>query len=138
MPKNVSPPRKVAQDFSPTPRTKRLGPIPALNDKPPVEQVVYDANQNVVYNDWTVMSNFDEGLRQALINWIDTTKEGKVVTSTTGSTRSKTINFQFYGNPSRDMIGNGDLGTFSLNFKYTRSIIRPLASRPGAVPLVKR
>jgi len=36
MSKNVSPPRKVAQDFSPTPRTKRLGPIPALNDKPPV------------------------------------------------------------------------------------------------------
>jgi len=26
--KQVSPPRKLAKDFSPTPKTKRLGPIP--------------------------------------------------------------------------------------------------------------
>lgn len=136
--KQVSPPRKLAKDFSPTPKTKRLGPIPNIADKTPIEQVVYDSNQNVVYNDWTAMSNFDEGLRQALISWIDTTKEGTIVVNPTGSTRSKTINFQFYGNPSKDMVGNGDVGTFSLVFKYTKNIVKPQALGPASLPVLKR
>ena len=73
------------------------------------------------------MDNFDEGLRQALIKWVDTTKEGKIVLNPTGSTRTKTINFQFYGNPSKDIIGAGDIGEFKLEFKYTKKIIQPLA-----------
>jgi hypothetical protein len=125
---NINPERKVAKDFSPTPFTRRLGPKPAAGETSPVSEVQQDANQEVEYNDWQVMNNFDEGLRQALISWIDTTKEGKVLTNATGSTRSKTINFQFYGNPSKDVIGAGDIGEFSLQFKYTKRIVRPQAS----------
>jgi hypothetical protein len=136
--KSVSPPRKVSKDYSPVPRTKRLGPAPQTESKTPIEQVVFDSNQNVIYNDWGVMSNFDEGLRQALIGWVNTTKEGSVVLDSSGSTRSKTINFQFYGNPSNVMVGNGDIGTFSLSFKYTKSVVRTFSTVPGAFPVLKR
>tara|TARA_B100000900_G_C20558454_1_gene707805 strand:+ start:749 stop:1162 length:414 start_codon:yes stop_codon:yes gene_type:complete len=121
---NVSPVRKVAKNFSKTPLTRRLGP--AVTSKAPLEEAVADGNQEVEYNDWQVMDNFDEGLRSALIKWINTTKEGKQLTSITGSTRTKTINFQFYGNPSKDIIGAGDIGEFKLEFKYTKKIIQPL------------
>ena len=136
--KNVSPDRKVDKAFSAIPRTKRLGPIPQSNSMTPIQQVVFDSNQNVVYNDWGVMSNFTEGLRQALIGWINTTKEGKVVLNSSGSTRSKTINFQFYGNPSNVMVGNGDIGTFSLSFKYTKSVVTTSSSKPGSFPILTR
>ena len=121
---NVSPVRKVAKNFSKTPLTRRLGPV--VSAKAPLEEAIADGNQEVEYNDWQVMDNFDEGLRSALIKWINTTKEGKQLTSITGSTRTKTINCQFYGNPSKDIIGAGDIGEFKLEFKYTRKIVQPL------------
>lgn len=124
--KNISPVRKVAKDYSKTPLTRRLGPIVA--GKTPLEEAVADGNQEISYNDWQVMDNFDEGLRQAMIKWIDTTKEGKQVVNPTGSTRTKTINFQFYGNPSKDIIGAGDIGEFKLEFKYTKKIIQAQAT----------
>lgn len=123
---NINPSRKISKEFSKTPLTSRLGPKPVSTT--PLSEAQNDANTNVQYNDWQVMDNFDEGLRQALINWINTTKEGKVVTNLSGSTRSKTLNFQFYGNPSKDIIGAGDIGEFSLVFKYTRRIVQPAAT----------
>tara|TARA_R110000772_G_scaffold172113_6_gene283991 strand:+ start:1050 stop:1460 length:411 start_codon:yes stop_codon:yes gene_type:complete len=122
---NVSPARKKARNFSKTPLTRRLGPL--TKDVTPLQQSIDEGNSEVSYNDWQVMDNFDEGLRQALIKWVDTTKEGKIVLNPTGSTRTKTINFQFYGNPSKDIIGAGDIGEFKLEFKYTKKIIQPLA-----------
>lgn len=123
---NINPARKLAKEFSKTPMTSRLGPKPV--DSTPIADAQAEGNSVVQYNDWQVMDNFDEGLRQALIEWINTTKEGIVVTSPSGSTRSKTINFQFYGNPSKDIIGAGDIGEFSLKFKYTRRIVQPVAT----------
>lgn len=123
--KNISPPRKLAKNYSKTPLTRRLGPI--TKDVAPIQQAIDEGNAEVSYNDWQVMDNMDEGMRQALIRWIDTTKEGKQVLNPTGSTRTKTINFQFYGNPSKDIIGAGDIGEFKLEFKYTKKIIQPLA-----------
>jgi hypothetical protein len=124
--KNIKPARKLAKNYSKTPLTRRLGPI--VRDKSPIQQVVDEGSEEVSYNDWQVMDNMDEGMRQALIRWIDTTKEGKQVLNPTGSTRTKTINFQFYGNPSKDIIGAaGDIGEFKLEFKYTKKIIQPLA-----------
>tara|TARA_R110001592_G_scaffold145112_4_gene368635 strand:+ start:3583 stop:3993 length:411 start_codon:yes stop_codon:yes gene_type:complete len=122
---NISPARKKAKNFSKTPLTRRLGPL--TKDKAPLQQSIDEGNSEVSYNDWQVMDNFDEGLRQALIKWVNTTKEGKTVLNPTGSTRTKTINFQFYGNPSKDIIGAGDIGEFKLEFKYTKKIIQPLA-----------
>jgi hypothetical protein len=134
--KNVYPSRQISPDFSKTPLTGRLGPKPV--DLPPLEAAINAQNQDVEYNDWQVMDVFDEGLRQALINWINTTKEGVVVTNPTGSTRSKTINFQFYGNPSKDIIGAGEVGKFELKFQYTRRIVQPISTSSGDNNLLTR
>tara|TARA_Y100000389_G_C17334012_1_gene449649 strand:+ start:494 stop:913 length:420 start_codon:yes stop_codon:yes gene_type:complete len=123
---NINPTRKVAKDFTKTPLTTRLGPqVEQSQSKTPLQDVIDEGNVEISYNDWQVMDQFDEGLRQALIKWVDTTKEGKQVLNPTGSTRSKTINFQFYGNPSNDLVGAGDIGEFKLGFKYTRKIVSP-------------
>jgi|AACY02.14.fsa_nt_gi hypothetical protein len=127
MPKNeISPNRQVAKDFSPTPFTNVLGP--SLTKDNSIQNAITESNKNIDYDDWKVLDTFDEGLRQALINWIDTTKEGKVIVNPTGSTRSKTINFQFYGTPSKDIIGSGDIGEYSLIFKYTKKIVSPIST----------
>lgn len=123
----IDPSRKLDKDFSKTPFTRRLGPRPD-NETSTVEQIQNDGNQEVNVDNWEVMSNFDEGLRQALINWVNTTKEGRQVNNLTGSTRTKKIDFQFYGNPSKDIVGQGNIGEYSLVFKYTKRIIEPLAT----------
>jgi hypothetical protein len=121
---NIDPSRKLSTDFSKTPMTRRLGPKPVENSLNALEEAQAQGNQTVEVDEWQVMDVFDEGLRNALINWVNQTKEGRTVTSLTGSTRSKQIDFQFYGNPSKDIVGVGDIGQFSLVFKYTRKIVQ--------------
>jgi len=125
---NINPSRKVDVGFNPTPITQVLGAITAPEDKTPIQEVVEDSNSEVEYNDWQVLDQFEEGLRQALIKWIDTTKEGVVVKNPEGSTRKKVINFYFYGIPSHDLINRNEIGDFSLTFKYTKKVISPQSS----------
>jgi hypothetical protein len=124
---NINPSRKVDLTFTPTPITQVIGAIESPESKRPIEVVLEESNADVDYNDWQVLEQFEEGLRQALINWIDTTKEGIVVKNPEGTTRKKRINFQFYGIPSHDLIDKNEIGKFSLTFKYTKKIINPQA-----------
>lgn len=129
----LDPARKLDKNFSKTPFTRRLGPIPAENDTSTLQTIQNEGNQDVKVNKWEPMDTFDEGLRQALINWINTTKEGREVNNLSGSTRTKRIDFQFYGNPSKDLVGCGDIGKYSIIFKYTRRIIQPLATNAQVI-----
>lgn len=122
---NLNPSLKVQPGFKPTIFTNSLGPIKNNAHVNPVVAAQNNSNQPLAVNEWQAMDSFDEGLRQALIGWVNTTKEGIVVTNSSGSTRSKTINFQFYGSPSKDIIGLGDVGQFSVVFKYTTQIVQP-------------
>lgn len=133
----LNPSRKLSANFSKTPLTRRMGPVPPADDMTTMEQVVSDGNQEVDVAQWETMDQFDEGLRQALINWVNQTKEGREVTSISGSTRTKKIDFQFYGNPSKDLVGNGDIGEYSLVFRYTRKIIQPISTN-AASPALQR
>lgn len=121
---NIDPSRKLSPDFSKTPLTKRLGPIPLENSLNALEEVQADGNKEIEVDEWQNMDTFDEGLRNALTDWINKTKEGRVITNPSGSTRTKKIDFQFYGNPSKDIIGQGDVGQFSLIFKFTKKVVQ--------------
>lgn len=125
---NINPSRKVDLNFKRVPITGVIGALQSPELKTPIENVLDEANKTVQYNDWQVLDQFEEGLRQALIKWIDTTKEGVVVKNPEGSTRKKVINFQFYGIPSHDLINKNEIGKFSLTFKYTKKIITPQAT----------
>lgn len=122
---NLNPSLKVESSFKPTIYTGSLGPVKPANYQNPVLAAQSNSNQTLAVNEWQAMEVFDEGLRQALIKWVNTTKEGIVVTNASGSTRSKTINFQFFGSPSKDIIGAGDVGQFSIVFKFTTQIVTP-------------
>ena len=122
---NINPPLSVQPEFRVTLFTESLGPIKPSDYVNPVVAAQAVSNKPIAVNEWQVMDSFDEGLRQSLISWINTTKEGVVVNNASGSTRSKTINFQFFGSPSKDIIGAGDIGQFSVVFKYTTQIVQP-------------
>jgi hypothetical protein len=132
---NINPSRKLDLNFTPLPITQVIGAIESPESKKPIETVIEDANSDIQYNDWQVLDQFEEGLRQALIKWIDTTKEGIVVKNPQGTTRKKVINFQFYGTPSHDLIDKNEIGQFSLTFQYTKKVINPQAS--GAQTLTR-
>lgn len=132
---NVNPSRRVDSSFLPISITQVIGAIASLEDKKPIESVIEEANADSQYYNWQVLDQFEEGLRQALIKFIDTTKEGVVVKNPQGNTRKKVINFQFYGTPSHDLIDKNEIGKFSLVFQYTKKVISPQVA--GAATLIR-
>jgi len=68
-------------------------------------------------NRWQVMTIGDDGLRAALYDWINTTKEGIKVAPNILSGRTKKLTFNFYGNIGK-CIKPGEIGEFNLIFSY--------------------
>jgi hypothetical protein len=112
--------REVESNYSEITRTRSLGPI--TQEREPLEELANEAQERVDLVNWQVMDSFDEGLRQSLIDWINTDRNGNINTIPEGSSRSKNMDFQFYGIPSKDTVGAGEIGDFNIQFKYTRSI----------------
>jgi hypothetical protein len=108
-------------NFSEIKPVQTLGPqLPRLTTPPeaiqlaiPVEKVIVNPQQVIT---WEPMRTFDEGLRTALIDWIDTTKEGeKAPFSKSG--RAKKMTFNFFGTATK-MLKPGEIGEFTVVFSY--------------------
>lgn len=69
---------------------------------------------------WVPMTTFEEGLKTALINFIDTTMEG-VKYNKNFSGRSKQIDFFYYGTSTKS-IRPSEIGHFKLVFSYPPNI----------------
>lgn len=65
---------------------------------------------------WETISAFDNDLRSALKDFIDTNKEGVVALPSLAG-RSKKLDFTFIGSPS-NTISPGEIGSFILEFSY--------------------
>lgn len=99
---------------------KNLGPTPVL---PPNVSLEANAVEPIVPKNvaiWDVMTTFDEGLKTALINFIDTTMEG-VKYNKSFSGRNKAIDLFFYGTATKS-IKPSEIGHFKLEFKYPPNI----------------
>jgi len=68
-------------------------------------------------NKWKVMTVGDDGLKQALYDWINTTKDGTKLSPNILSGRNKVLTFNFYGNIGKS-IAPGEIGEFNLIFSY--------------------
>ena len=68
-------------------------------------------------NRWQVMTIGDDGLKSALYDWINTTKEGTKVAPNILSGRTKKLTFNFFGNIGK-CIKPGEIGEFNLIFSY--------------------
>lgn len=75
---------------------------------------------------WTPMTAFDDDLKAALVQWIDTTREGvKVAKNFSG--RAKTMEFFFQGSATKS-VRPGEIGYFKVTFKYPANINVPQAA----------
>lgn len=86
------------------------GEAVAVNDQKPV----------TIYT-WKVMTVGDEGLKQAIYDFINTTKEGIKVTPDITRGREKKFVFNFYGSMGKS-IAPGEIGEFEVNFKYPPTV----------------
>ena len=115
-------PRTSQSDFSEQTTAETVGPETVSVSETSITsnngEAITNPNQNVSQiNKWTVMTTGDEGLKSALYNWINTTKDGVKVAPNLISGRSKKMTFNFYGNIGKS-IAPGEIGEFNLIFTY--------------------
>lgn len=93
-----------------------VGPEPVLGPGQTLDNNVSPVSPTVNIATWSVMTNFDAGLKSALMSFIDTTKEGvKYPSSQQG--RTKTMVFTFFGTTTQS-IAPGEIGSFSFLMSY--------------------
>lgn len=108
--------RQIQSDFSEVKSSKTLGPPPSKGTvggdavKPAV-------NNQVAANQWIAMTQADQGLLDAIYDFINTTKEGVAVTPNNVNGRTKKLFFNFYGTMGKS-VKPGEIGQFEVNFTY--------------------
>lgn len=109
-------PRLQESDFSESTTDVTLGPPPrvATMNGEAIEPAV---NTVQSINQWVAMTQADQGLLDAIYNFINTTKEGTSVPPDNVRGRNKKMIFNFYGNIGKS-IKPGEIGQFEVNFKY--------------------
>lgn len=98
-----------------------LGPTPVLSPQTSLETNAIQPTsvQNAAI--WTPMTTFEDGLKTALIDFIDTTKEG-VKFNKNFKGRSKILDFFFSGTATKS-IKPSEIGHFRLVLKYPPNIV---------------
>lgn len=103
-------------NFSEMQAQSNIGPTNVLPPNTSLENnALPNANVQTVAV-WTVMDKFDENLKKAIVDFIDTTKEG-VKAPHTKLSRTKTLTFDFFGTGTK-AIRPGEIGEFYLTFSY--------------------
>jgi len=111
----------TASDFSEQQVNSLSGPEPVLSPNVSLEaNAIQPVNpQNAAI--WVPMTKFEEGLKTALIDFIDTTMEG-VKYNKNFNGRAKEIDFFFYGTSTKS-VRPSEIGHFKLIFSYPPNII---------------
>jgi hypothetical protein len=114
---NISSSSRLTQtNFSESNTSLTLGP-PTSNATNQGEAVLPSANEAVSVNQWVAMTQADQGLLDAIYDFINTTKEGVSVIPNNLSGRTKKLFFNFYGTMGKS-IKPGEIGQFEVNFSY--------------------
>lgn len=106
--------RAVDPNFSALVPTAAIGPVKS----PSVvgENIIVATPPTQTVATWTTMGKFDTGLQTALINFINTTKDGTVFASSPQG-RIKTLTYYFYSS-SANSVKPDAVGTFDLILSY--------------------
>ena len=114
---NISSSSRLTQtNFSESNTSLTLGP-PTSNATNQGEAVLPSANEAVSVNQWVAMTQADQGLLDAIYDFINTTKEGVSVIPNNLTGRTKKLFFNFYGTMGKS-IKPGEIGQFEVNFSY--------------------
>ena len=95
---------------------KTIGPVQAAPEKGG-DAVAATNSQVVIVNKWKAMTTGDQGLKNAIYEFINTTKEGVKVTPDISRGREKKLVFNFYGSMGKS-IKPGEIGEFEVIFSY--------------------
>lgn len=97
------------------------------------EAVLAGSNTPVDINQWTVMTQADQGLLDSIYNFINTTKEGESVVPDTLNGRTKKLFFNFYGTMGKS-VKPGEIGQFEVNFTYPPQTAVDTGGSGGFIP----
>jgi hypothetical protein len=99
-------------------RTSSVTLGPPLGNATNQGEVITSSTNNIVsVNQWIAMTQADQGLLNALYNFINTTKEGLNVIPDNEYGRTKKMVFNFYGTMGKS-VKPSEIGQFEVNFIY--------------------
>lgn len=119
--------RQTQNNFSEQAATVQVGP--AQTNSGTGESVAISNPTPTQINRWKVMTTADEGLKNALYDWVNTTKDGLRVAPDTTNGRTKKLTFNFSGNLGKS-IKPAEIGEFNLIFSYSPRIVQPTTPVP--------
>lgn len=108
--------RQTQPNLSDRTSSVTLGP-PLSNTTNQGEAITSSTNNIVSVNQWIAMTQADQGLLNALYNFINTTKEGLNVIPDNEYGRTKKMIFNFYGTMGKS-VKPSEIGQFEVNFIY--------------------
>ncbi len=128
-------PRQLEPAFTNQVPEKFIGPEP-VNVGGGESVAINEIKPATIYR-WKAMSQGDQGLKSALYDFINTTKEGVKVTPDVVHGREKKMIFNFYGSMGKSIMP-GEIGEFEILFRYPPSVNTSTGSVPvsGTVPPV--
>lgn len=109
-------PRLTENNFSELQSEVTLGPS-LSNPTVQGEAIAAPVNDVVAVNQWVAMTQADQGLLDAIYDFVNTTKEGVSVIPDNRYGRTKKLFFNFYGTMGKS-IKPGEIGQFEVNFSY--------------------
>lgn len=113
--------RQTQNNFSEQIPPVQVGPSPSQNGS---GEAVSVNNETITQiNRWKVMTTADEGLKNALYDWINTTKDGVRVAPNVTNGRTKKLTFNFYGNIGKSIMPS-EIGEFNIMFSYAPRAIQ--------------
>lgn len=104
-------------NFSELQTNNTLGPD-QLTPNVDGEVVTSNVNEEVAVYEWVAMTQADQGLLDALYDFINTNKDGVSVTPNVLGGRTKKLFFNFYGTIGKSIMP-GEIGQFEVNFSYS-------------------
>lgn len=102
------------------------GPTPVLKPRTSLEANAAQKISPQMAAIWNPMTTFEEGLKTALIDFIDTTMEG-VKYNKNFNGRSKQIDFFYYGTSTKS-VRPSEIGHFRLILKYPPNVVNQSAN----------
>lgn len=112
----ATPVRAVDTSFSELAPKANIGPVAVLPANVSLEANAVTPPEVSSVATWVTMDAFDDGLKKAVIDFIDTTKEGVTAPHTIRG-REKIMTFNFFGTGTKS-IAPGEIGEFTVAFAY--------------------
>ncbi len=113
--------RQKERNFTEQNPQNNIGPVPTSGKDNNGDLIAIGNHEDTTIYKWKVMTAGDEGLKNALYDFINTSKDGVKVNPDTVRGREKVMVFDFYGTIGK-CIKPGEIGEFEVVFSYPPTV----------------